>query len=107
MLPIRFGNQSRQLAKDVGKCSQPRNPLRPGIDIASFDRGFGKMIEHKALAREALDKFGSYWEMLGVNQDVVGKIKFFKCGNAAQKVWLQQEPVVGFALHDVPNADQS
>src|SRR5579864_1543048 len=44
--------------------------------------------------------------MPGVNQDVISQIEFFQDGNAAQEFWLQQEAVVGFALHEVSDADQ-
>src|SRR5580692_9542640 len=64
------------------------------------------MIKHKTLARESLHKFGGDGKVFRVNQDVVSQIEFFQRGNAAKKIWLQQESIVGFTLHDVANADE-
>jgi len=36
------------------------------------------MIEDKTLARKALHEFGGGPKVLGVNQDVMGKIEFFE-----------------------------
>ena len=99
MLPVGLGDQSRELAQHIRKPAQPRDALRPGIDVATLDRRLGKMIEDKTLAREPFYKFGGDRKMPGVNQDVVGQIELFPGGNAAQEVWLQQEAIVGFTLY--------
>jgi hypothetical protein len=59
------------------------------------------MIEDKAL-----HEFGGGRKVLGVNQDVIGKIEFFEDGNAAQEVRLEKKAIVGLALHDVADPDQ-
>src|ERR1017187_6303825 len=80
--------------------------MRPGIDVGTLERRLGKMSEDKALEREPLSKLGGYWKMLGVNQNVVSQIEFFEDGNTAQEIGLQQEAIVGLALHNVADADQ-
>src|SRR5271167_2596911 len=106
MLPVGFGDQSRQFAKHMRKCRQTLDPLRPGVDIPTLDPGLREMIEHKPLAREAFHKLGGDRKMFGVNQDVVGEIEFLQRRNAAQEFRLQQEATVRFTLYHVTDTDK-
>ena len=106
MLPVGFGDQSRQFAEHVGEFRQPADTLRPGIDLAALDRRLGQMIKHEALAWETLHKLGGDGKVFGVDQDIVSKIELLKRGNSPQKFWLQQEPVVRLTLHDVADPDE-
>src|SRR5260370_41896142 len=60
------------------------------------------MIQDKALPRKSPYELRCNRKMLGINQEVVGKIEFFQYGNAAQKIGLKQE-VVRLALDNVAN----
>src|SRR5437660_10267234 len=101
MLPVSFGDQAREFAKYVGEFRQSSDPLGPRVDFPALNRGLGKVIEDKTLAGEALDELGGDWKMFRVNQDVISQIELFEHGNATPEFRLQQEAIVGFALHNV------
>lgn len=64
------------------------------------------MVEDEALVGEACGELGGDGEMAGINKDVVGKIEFGESGNAAEKVGMEEEAVVGLALDNVADADE-
>jgi hypothetical protein len=67
---------------------------------------FGEMIQNEALLRESTHEVRSDREVPRIYKDVVGEVEFPEQLDSTQKVGLQQEPIVGFALHDMPNANQ-
>ena len=75
----------------------------PRMEASALDQWFRQVIEHKALTREALDKFRSYWQVLRINQYVVGEIEFLEERNAATKFGPKQEPIIRLTLNNVPN----
>src|SRR5436190_17130018 len=76
------------------------------MHAAGLDEWFREMVEHKPLARKALDKLSRHAQMFGENQNVVSKIEFFERSNSAEKIRLHQETIVGLILDDMPHANK-
>src|SRR6266478_862568 len=105
-LPVCLGDQARHFAIDIRKCCQPLDSTRPNVNGSALDRRLRQMVQNKTLPRKLRHEFRCHWKMPGINQDVVGQIKFFQHGDAAKKIRLKKKPLVRLALHDVPNAHQ-
>ena len=76
------------------------------MHAAGLDEWLREMVEHKPLARKALDKLSRHAQMFGENQNVIGKIELFERGNSAEKIRLHQETIIGLALYDMPHTNK-
>jgi hypothetical protein len=76
------------------------------MNTPTLDEGLRQMIEHKTLSREMSHEFRGDRQMARIDQDVKGKIEFFQQTDPTQKVRLQKEAIVGFALHNMADPNQ-
>src|SRR5437879_6135064 len=83
ILPIRFRDESRDLAEDVWSLRQLSNSFRPGCDVMSFDVRLAKMIQHETLAFEPPHELRRDGQVPRIDQNVVRKVELFQHGNSA------------------------
>ena len=67
---------------------------------------FGEMIENEALPGELSHEFRRDGQMPNIYQNVVRQVEFREHCDSTQKIGLQQEPIVRFALNDMPDSRQ-
>ena len=64
------------------------------------------MIQNEALLGETPDQFNRRRKLARVDQNVVSELKTSERFHSAQKIWPKHEIVIGFVLHDMPDADE-
>src|ERR1700690_385566 len=76
------------------------------MQASALDRRLGQVVQHETLAGKPPHEPRCNRKMPGIDQNVVSQIKLFQNGNATQKFWSQQKPIVGLALYHVANSNQ-
>ncbi len=69
--PVCFGDQTGQLAPDVGIGSQLLEVRSPGLIAAPLDVGFPEVVEHESLAGKRANEVDDFRQLSSVDQHVV------------------------------------